>query len=78
MATCPLLNRSERSRTSSGWMMLRSSSMNAFGKIAAQNLPGIDADGVAVHQVSGVANDRFAHQDWAIGLQNLQLSDFRS
>ena len=46
-----------------------------LGKIAAEKLPDIDADGVAVSEGSGRAHRVVADHDRAVGLQHLQGAD---
>ena len=46
----------------------------ALRKIAAQDLPGVDADGVAVGKRREVSNWHTAHKNWAISLEHLDAA----
>src|ERR1700688_1134183 len=48
---------------------------DSLREIASQNLPGIDADDIAVDQVRRITDDRFTDHDRAIRLQYLQRAD---
>ena len=48
---------------------------NSFGEIAPQNLPGIDADDIAVDQTGRISDDGFSNHDRAVCLQDLQRPD---
>src|SRR5260370_23793698 len=48
---------------------------NSFGEIAPQNLPGIDADHIAVDQTGRISDDGFSDHDRAVCLQDLQRPD---
>ena len=48
---------------------------DALGKVAAQHLAGVDANGVAVRQRREVSHRHVADEDRAIGLQDLEFAD---
>src|ERR1700687_5079092 len=48
---------------------------NSFGEIAPQNLPGINADDIAVDQTGRISDDGISNHDRALCLQDLQRPD---
>src|SRR5204862_7542552 len=48
---------------------------DAFGKIAAQELPHIDADGVAVLKQRRAPDRRLPNHNWAVGVDYFQSAD---
>src|SRR5438876_8335438 len=48
---------------------------DSLGKVAPQNLPGIDADDIAVDQAGRISDYRLSDHDRAVSLQNFQRPD---